>query len=64
MNKHIIIITIGNVIKVGLFVLLAIHFKLWWISLFSLLFLADYKLSVTRRSDKDDEKKDDEKSEP
>ena len=57
MNKNIIIVTIGNVIKVGLFVLLAIHFDLWWLSLFSLLFLADYKFTSMKESSKDDEKR-------
>jgi hypothetical protein len=56
MNKNIIIITIGNVIKVGLFVLLAIHFGLWWISLLSMLFLTDYKFIPIRKEDKNEKK--------
>ena len=54
MNKNIIIVTIGNVIKVGLFILLAIHFELWWVSLFSLLFLAEYKSTKANQSDEND----------
>ena len=58
MNKNIIIVTIGNVIKVGLFILLAIHFELWWVSLFSLLFLTEYKFTKANQSDENDTEND------
>lgn len=41
--KAVIFVQATNLMKVALFVLLARCFEKWWIALFALLFMTDYK---------------------
>ena len=42
-TKLLIVVTVSNVAIIGLFILLAITFKHWWIALFSGLFTLEVK---------------------
>ena len=56
-NKNVLIVCIENILTIGLFVFLAIHFKHWWIVLFSLLFMTYVEHKEIKEKDNDDGEK-------
>lgn len=46
-------VCIANIAIVGIFAKLAIHFDKWWISLFSLLAIASYRVDKSVKKDSD-----------